>query len=564
MVRNDNVSANRTMSFQVFISYSNRDKLFADATCAKLESTGIRCWIAPRDVPPGDEWGAAIIMGIDQCKVMVLVFSTGANDSPQVLREVERAVSKGLILLTVRIEDVLPSRSMEYFIKAVHWLDAITPPFEAHLNALSSTVASLLSRGDVAEKAGRTLPEFKPSTRRAALRFPKRLSRAAIGWALLGLVVLGTFAVGIHWKFWLRSGDPSASSELSTVDVLKDMAEAMKRLAASGGLVSNPKTPADLYHNARILAQRGEVDLALASYEQLFKFPILYADPVEDMMTLATRTYGKDGASTYLNKKLKLIMSNDLFLFASQLLSDKPLQDIEASINAGSLSYPPTLAAFIVSAAPSFEKASFFGTRKAVVKSIELVKSASNSGSFLEFYIDQIRGEQRAKSALSQLNHIAAVNWEFYTHDILFSYAFQKKSGSPNVKLEGSFSIYDYVDLTKTVELCFISYTDLLGCLDLRSYSSAANSSSWNITLFTDTKFDTIPKSLLCATALTYRDKRGVEQKIDSRELNYMYNPSLLSYKSRQIDRELKEVQFEQFFDECVNQNDAVKKGAAN
>ena len=49
------------MAHDVFISHSARDKPYADAMCAKLESRGIRCWIAPRDIRPGMEWGAAIL-----------------------------------------------------------------------------------------------------------------------------------------------------------------------------------------------------------------------------------------------------------------------------------------------------------------------------------------------------------------------------------------------------------------------------------------------------------------------------------------------------------------------
>jgi hypothetical protein len=52
-----------------FISYSSKDKPAADATCAVLESAGIRCWIAPRDIRPGTEYGAAIIDAIDRCRV---------------------------------------------------------------------------------------------------------------------------------------------------------------------------------------------------------------------------------------------------------------------------------------------------------------------------------------------------------------------------------------------------------------------------------------------------------------------------------------------------------------
>ena len=116
------------MEFDAFISYASADKTAADAACAVLEAGGIRCWVAPRDISPGREYAAAIIDAIDQCRVMVLIFSSSANDSPQVRREIERAASKGVAIMPVRIEKVAPTKSMEYFLGDIHWLDAMTPP----------------------------------------------------------------------------------------------------------------------------------------------------------------------------------------------------------------------------------------------------------------------------------------------------------------------------------------------------------------------------------------------------------------------------------------------------
>jgi hypothetical protein len=132
------------MPYDAFISYSSRDKATADATCAALEAAGIRCWIAPRDILPGADWGEAIVLAINSCRVMILIFSANANESPQIRREVERAVSKGLPIVPVRIEAIAPSRSLEYFIATVHWLDALTPPLEEHLRRLAETVKTLL------------------------------------------------------------------------------------------------------------------------------------------------------------------------------------------------------------------------------------------------------------------------------------------------------------------------------------------------------------------------------------------------------------------------------------
>jgi len=145
------------MAHDVFISHSAKDKATADAVCAMLESEGIRCWIAPRDVLASREYGEAIIDAIEECRIMVLVFTANANASPQIRREIERAVNHGVAILPLRMEDVLPGKSLEYFIGNVHWLDALTPPFEAHLKNLAGTIKILLAR----TKAGAspTLPQ---------------------------------------------------------------------------------------------------------------------------------------------------------------------------------------------------------------------------------------------------------------------------------------------------------------------------------------------------------------------------------------------------------------------
>ena len=134
------------MAHDVFICHSAKDKTTADAVCAMLESNGVRCWIAPRDVTPGMEWSECIIDAIEECRVMVLVFTTNANESGQIRREIERAVNRGVAILPIRIEDILPGRALEYFIGNVHWLDALTPPLESHLQNLAGTVKLLLGR----------------------------------------------------------------------------------------------------------------------------------------------------------------------------------------------------------------------------------------------------------------------------------------------------------------------------------------------------------------------------------------------------------------------------------
>jgi hypothetical protein len=129
----------------VFISHSSEDKIVANAVLAKLEQEKIRCWISYRDILPSLGYGKSIIDAINKSALMVLIFSKNSHDSDQVLREVERAVSKGVPILPLRIEDILPEGDMEYFLSAVHWLDAFEPPLNKHIQILTEKVKLLLN-----------------------------------------------------------------------------------------------------------------------------------------------------------------------------------------------------------------------------------------------------------------------------------------------------------------------------------------------------------------------------------------------------------------------------------
>jgi TIR domain len=124
------------MANEVFVSYSQPDRACAFELVTQLEAGGVGCWIAPRDIAPAADWAAAIIEAISNARIMVLVFSASSNASPQVRREVERAVHKQVRILPFRIENVLPSQSLEYFLSAAHWLDAFPPPHTPHYKRL--------------------------------------------------------------------------------------------------------------------------------------------------------------------------------------------------------------------------------------------------------------------------------------------------------------------------------------------------------------------------------------------------------------------------------------------
>jgi len=136
----------------VMISYSTLDKPTADAVCAGLEMNNIRCWIAPRDVLPGMNYAEAIVRAIETSKILVLIYSANANRSDQVLRELEIAATSKVIIIPFRIEDAPLTKAMQFYIKLPHWLDALTPPIEDHIEALSTSIRSFMTSASRKEK----------------------------------------------------------------------------------------------------------------------------------------------------------------------------------------------------------------------------------------------------------------------------------------------------------------------------------------------------------------------------------------------------------------------------
>ena len=99
------------MPHDVFLSYASTDRPAADAICAALEARGIRCWIAPRDVPAGADWGEAILTAIGRAHAMVLVLSAcGKKDANPPLSATDATPTETPATLTP--EPVAPPRAL--------------------------------------------------------------------------------------------------------------------------------------------------------------------------------------------------------------------------------------------------------------------------------------------------------------------------------------------------------------------------------------------------------------------------------------------------------------------
>jgi hypothetical protein len=187
------------MAHDVFISYSSKDKPIADAVCANIEAEGIRCWIAPRDIAPGDDWPTAVTTAITKSRVMVLIFSSNSNSSDDVGRELMLAANSKLVIIPFKIENIEPEPGKQYYLARTHWLDAMNPPTQEQITILVRRVASILpATGIIPPIKTEPIPEKRipeqptpPPTRSAPA---KRRGKLWPLWTVLALVVLGVIA----------------------------------------------------------------------------------------------------------------------------------------------------------------------------------------------------------------------------------------------------------------------------------------------------------------------------------------------------------------------------------
>jgi hypothetical protein len=190
------------MASDVFVSHSIKDKAVGEAIVARLEADSVTCWIAPRDVVPGADWGESIIDAIESSRIMILIFSRNADASPQIKREVERAVNKGVYIIPFRVDDIPPTKSLEYFISTSQWMDAFSPPLERHLDNLAKTVKAVLARPPLPGANVPAQPEIPSIPKTPVRRFGRKLILIAI--IIAALVIIG----GAGWYLGQKKKGP--------------------------------------------------------------------------------------------------------------------------------------------------------------------------------------------------------------------------------------------------------------------------------------------------------------------------------------------------------------------
>lgn len=118
----------------LFISHCTKDgTLKANELDAEAERAGRTCWIAPRDVRVGTPYPGQIVAAIEKAVGVVLLLTPGANQSMDVLQEIQCASSSHKIIAPVVVDKTVPASDLRFYLGVRHqvaWVDAVSTVVE--------------------------------------------------------------------------------------------------------------------------------------------------------------------------------------------------------------------------------------------------------------------------------------------------------------------------------------------------------------------------------------------------------------------------------------------------
>jgi TolB-like protein/Tfp pilus assembly protein PilF len=191
----------------VFVSYASQDSELANAVVLALERNGLSCWIAPRDVFPGDLYADGIIRAITGSKVFVLLLSQNAIASGHVGKEVERASSKRRPIVALRTDTTPLTPALEYFLSESQWIE---------LRAGQSDAALIRVVDAVRRHRGAETPKGSADRQPSSAQMPRRLWIPVLVFVVLVVAVFATYIVVDRFRgSTLKDQDKAAAASVA-------------------------------------------------------------------------------------------------------------------------------------------------------------------------------------------------------------------------------------------------------------------------------------------------------------------------------------------------------------
>ena len=238
---------------EVFISYSTKDTEIAFALLEVLESYGLDCWIAPRNIPQGAQWAEEIDKAIQNARVFVVIVSSHSVESRQVPKEVALAVSACESIFPFRIDDIGLQGTFRYYLSDYQFTDA-TSDTKQKMKELAETICTSLGKpipkkepeekpapAPKIESEKKTVPEEKPApiSERASQMPPHTKSNKPV---LIGIIAAAAVIAVILGVLLSGKGKKDDTAANSDVPAAQESTPAEDTAAEAGSAESAPES----------------------------------------------------------------------------------------------------------------------------------------------------------------------------------------------------------------------------------------------------------------------------------------------------------------------------------
>lgn len=149
---------------RIFISYKSDDEYFARGIVESLESMGIFCWIASRNIAEGSAFNREIPIAIEKAELIVLILTKKADESEEVQRELALATQYKKKILPINVDGCKPV-NLHYWLSTIQWLSFIEyGGFSSIAEDIGSNyfnvIATKKNKSSITVKASRNIPFF--------------------------------------------------------------------------------------------------------------------------------------------------------------------------------------------------------------------------------------------------------------------------------------------------------------------------------------------------------------------------------------------------------------------
>lgn len=130
--------------YDIFISYSSKERKTAYYICDFLEKAGFTCWIAPRNIPVGSSYPKEINKAIKTSKLCLLILSNASASSIWVQKEMNTAINLQKSIIPYCINKKITTTDFFEFLLADTQQITSYPSYKTNLKNLTDAIQQSL------------------------------------------------------------------------------------------------------------------------------------------------------------------------------------------------------------------------------------------------------------------------------------------------------------------------------------------------------------------------------------------------------------------------------------